>query len=36
MTDQDILDAIDACKNEPHIADAPTGLTPRSTRVTTT
>ena len=36
MTDQDIADALDICKNDPHIADAPTGLTPRSRQRATT
>jgi hypothetical protein len=30
MTDQDIIDALDLCKNDPRVAAAPTGLTPRS------
>jgi hypothetical protein len=36
LTEQDILDALDILKNDPHVTDAPTGLTPRSTRMTTT
>jgi len=35
LTEQDIIDALDILKNDPHVTDAPTGLTPRSTRVTT-
>ncbi len=30
LTDQDIADILDLCKNDPQISDRPTGLTPRS------
>jgi hypothetical protein len=32
LTDQDIVDALDILKNDPQIADAPSGLTSRSKR----
>ena len=35
LTEQDIAAAIDICKNDPHVTDAPTGLTPRSAKATT-
>jgi hypothetical protein len=35
LTDEDIADILDACKNDPQIAARPTGLTPRSQKHTT-